>query len=1276
MPPTPHNGFIDSNQSNSGARTIFSSNTVPNGTNPLSDPQGLVEDTDNSILLVDRGQFQLLRVDKTNGARSLVANFTNANTVEGVAVGSSGIFVTKTNATDQVLKVNPNTGVFTVVGSNAIGDGVLFGSTSATGQNVGFNIGIAMAPFATVAPDLTVSIVSQGGPFQQGGTVTYTITVTNSGNGPTSGTITVQDVIPTGLTVTSASGTNWTSTLGPTVTCTSTTPLAAGASTVITLIANIAANAPLSITNTVSVQASGESNTGNNSGSATINVNPIAPDLTVSIVAQGGPFQQGGTVTYTITVTNSGNGPTSGTITVQDVIPTGLTVTSASGTNWTSTLGPTVTCTSTTPLAAGASTVITLIANIAANAPSSITNTVSVQASGESNTGNNSGSSIINVNPIAPDLTVSIVAQGGPFQQGGTVTYTITVTNSGNGPTSGTITVQDVIPTGLTVTSASGTNWTSTLGPTVTCTSTTPLAAGASTVITLIANIAANAPSSITNTVSVQTSGESNTGNNSGSSIINVNPIAPDLTVSIVAQGGPFQQGGTVTYTITVTNSGNGPTSGTITVQDVIPTGLTVTSASGTNWTSTLGPTVTCTSTTPLAAGASTVITLIANIAANAPSSITNTVSVQASGESNTGNNSGSSIISVNQVAPDLTVSIVAQGGPFQQGGTVTYTITVTNSGNGPTSGTITVQDVIPTGLTVTSASGTNWTSTLGPIVTCTSTTPLAAGASTVITLIANIAANAPSSITNTVSVQTSGESNTGNNSGSSIISVNQVAPDLTVSIVAQGGPFQQGGTVTYTITVTNSGNGPTSGTITVQDVIPTGLTATSASGTNWTSTLGPIVTCTSTTPLAAGASTVITLIANIAANAPSSITNTVSVQTSGESNTGNNSGSATIAVTPPLNLVFDLSGNLVFTSPNGRSDNIMVEVSGPNYVISDVSVANVFVFPSTATGNGTNSISIPIVSVTGKLIFNTGDASDALEVSFAGGNPANEIVFNGGESLNDDDKLRISKYNVPSLTVNHSGPESGDLVVGGSKINFSQIEPLALAGSAADLVINLPAGPNTDIVLADDTNANFPGFGLSVGNTTAIDASTFEYTSFTNPTNSLLIKLGDNGDTLTVNTLDAGFSGFNASLTIDGGTGDDVVKLNSDNTFAPGKILDVDLQNDTVVPGIDSVRIGLNANLITSGSGTITIKASKDISMEFGSSLETTDGGVTLEANQQAVPTSGLFFTGININGGLVESTGKGVVTVKGRGGDDPIGIEHGVAVYGGGDIIGGTTA
>ena len=81
---------------------------------------------------------------------------------------------------------------------------------------------------------------------------------------------------------------------------------------------------------------------------------------------------------------------------------------------------------------------------------------------------------------------------------------------------------------------------------------------------------------------------------------------------------------------------------------------------------------------------------------------------------------------------------------------------------------------------------------------------------------------------------------------------VNQLS-DLTIA-KSHTGNFTQGQVgATYSITATNSGSAATSGTVTVTDTLPAGLTATAISGTGWTCVLGTL-TCTRSDALAAGA--------------------------------------------------------------------------------------------------------------------------------------------------------------------------------------------------------------------------------------------------------------------------------------------------------------------------------------------------------------------------------------------------------------------------------------
>src|SRR6185369_6064471 len=173
--------------------------------------------------------------------------------------------------------------------------------------------------------------------------------------------------------------------------------------------------------------------------------------------------------------------------------------------------------------------------------------------------------------------------------------------------------------------------------------------------------------------------------------------------------------------------------------------------------------------------------------------------------------------------------------GAFSQGQTgATYALTVSNTaGSGPTSGTVTVADTLPTGLTATALSGTGWTCTVAS-VSCTRSDVLAAGASyPAITLTVTVSATAPASVTNTASVSGGGDVTAGNNSASDPTTITAVPANLTIT-KTHAGAFSQGQTgATYTLIASNAaGSGPTNGTVTVADTLPTGLTATALSGT------------------------------------------------------------------------------------------------------------------------------------------------------------------------------------------------------------------------------------------------------------------------------------------------------------------------------------------------------------------------------------------------------------------------------------------------------------
>lgn len=254
---------------------------------------------------------------------------------------------------------------------------------------------------------------------------------------------------------------------------------------------------------------------------------------------------------------------------------------------------------------------------------------------------------------------------------------------------------------------------------------------------------------------------------------------------------------------------------------------------------------------------------------------------------------------------PDLTI-VKSHVGNFTEGDTgKTYTLTVSNVGDAPTNGTtITVADLLPAGLTATGFSGTGWSCTLDPLE-CTRTDVLAAsGSFSDITLTVDVGVDTAALLTNEASATGGGDATPDNNVDFDETTIVQVA-DLTIN-KSHTGNFTQGEQgKTYTLTVTNNGDGSTDGsTVTVTDTLPTGLTATALSGTGWGCTLGTL-TCTRSDALATGLSySPITLTVNVAYNTSASITNQAAVSGGGEVDTSNNADSDPTTVIQKSDLI------------------------------------------------------------------------------------------------------------------------------------------------------------------------------------------------------------------------------------------------------------------------------------------------------------------------------------------------------------------------------------
>ncbi|MCG9893710.1 MAG: DUF11 domain-containing protein [Thermosynechococcaceae cyanobacterium MS004] len=139
--------------------------------------------------------------------------------------------------------------------------------------------------------------------------------------------------------------------------------------------------------------------------SISFDINDVIPlNDVVMTKTHVGNFYQGQTgATYSLVVSNYGAQATSGTVTVTDTLPSGLTATAASGTGWTCNLNTPSTgqvrCTRSDALVSGSSyPPITLAVNVSDLAPSSVTNTATVSGGGDYYTSNNTATDVTIIN--------------------------------------------------------------------------------------------------------------------------------------------------------------------------------------------------------------------------------------------------------------------------------------------------------------------------------------------------------------------------------------------------------------------------------------------------------------------------------------------------------------------------------------------------------------------------------------------------------------------------------------------------------------------------------------------------------------------------------------------------------------------------------------------------------------------------------------------------------------------------------------------------------------
>ncbi len=385
------------------------------------------------------------------------------------------------------------------------------------------------------------------------------------------------------------------------------------------------------------------------------------PDADLSLVKTAAPAaaHPGEPVVYTLQAANAGPIDATGVV-VTDPLPAGVTYVSDTcggvwdgGTGvWTWTIGA---------LASGANASCDVTVTVTAVVAGDISNTGSVTGNeNDPDTGNNDGTALFAVVPLADVSIVKTSDAAGVVYPGDQVTYTLAVTSGGPSTAAGVV-VTDTLPAGVTYVSDTcggvwdgGTGvWTWTIGT---------LASGAGTSCGVTVSVAAGAVGTITNTAAVGgTTDDPDTGNNTSSTDILVEASADLAITKTSGAGGPVGPGDQVVYTLDVSNGGPSGATG-VEVTDALPAGVTYVSDTcggvwdgGTGvWTWTVGT---------LADGASATCDLTVAVAADAlEGTIVNTASA-AGNEADPDDANSSASTEIQVVVDALPIPVLSPGG-------------------------------------------------------------------------------------------------------------------------------------------------------------------------------------------------------------------------------------------------------------------------------------------------------------------------------------------------------------------------------------------------------------------------------------------------------------------------------------------------------------------------------------------------------------------------------------------------------------------------------------
>lgn len=838
----------------------------------------------------------------------------------------------------------------------------------------------------TVLSPPTVSKSFARGSLASGGNTDLTVTLGNANAGAITLTSDLTDTLPTGMTINAG---------GSTGTCAGVTATAtAGSFTIVsgtsipaggcTVIVNVTSSTVGTAVNTIAAGAL-QTSAGNNASAATATLNVYTPPAATKSFGAASIIS-GQSITLTLTLSNPSTNPGAlTTVQVDDAFPAGMTLQNTTFTFTPNACGS-VTRTSGAASAGGDNAVRFSVASLAAGESCQVVLNVTSSTAGSFT---NTTSAPTATGPVAlsgvtasVNLTVtglsapSINKAFGPatIDSGGTSTITFTLanpngtalTNASFSDTLANMAVSGDQSAGGTCGGAASNSVTN--GQTALSFSGITIPASSSCTVTIVVTsssvgIQPNATSGVTTTEVPGGGAPSNTAN------LTVNALSTDLQITKTDGSGTYTPGNGISYTITVTNLGSADVTGA-TVSDNVPSAIT-----GASWTCVAQTGASCTASgsgdindtaVDLPVGRSVTYTLTGTVSSSASGSLSNTATVTApSGvtDPNPGNNTQTDT-DTSAPSADLVLTKTDGSGTYTPGGSITYTITVTNNGPSDVIGA-SVSDSVPADI-----ASPSWTCSAPSGASCTASgtgnindtaVNLPAGRSVTYTLSGTVSPSATGALSNTATVSApSGliDPDLGNNSQTDTDSLSPSA-DLRVRKSDDvSGSMTEGGSFVWTLVVSNTGPGDATfadGQTILSDPLPVNATYASllmgGSPTNVTNAgniscaiAGGVLACTANgAAVTIGGSTgSFSLSFTATPTATGGLVNTATVDPDlhiTESNEGNNDGSDTVTVNPALvpglAIIKEVSGD------NATWDDSSVTVNVGDTVYYRVTVTN-----------------------------------------------------------------------------------------------------------------------------------------------------------------------------------------------------------------------------------------------------------------------------------------------------------------------------------------------